>query len=211
MAIIKMDHINKKFGDKDLFHDFSIKVNHGDYVSITGPSGKGKTTLLNMMGLLEKPDSGDVTICGIKNPTFISNKTKDLRRNKLSYLFQNYGLVDTDTVEQNLGYVLKYKHDTKKQKESAMQSALSKVGLDGFLKRKIYTLSGGEQQRVALAKIILKDPEIILADEPTGSLDPANRNYVLDILKMLNENGKTIVVVTHDMEVANCAKTHIEL
>jgi putative ABC transport system ATP-binding protein len=72
-------------------------------------------------------------------------------------------------------------------------------------------LSGGEQQRVALAKIILKDPEIILADEPTGSLDPANRNYVLDILKMLNENGKTIVVVTHDMEVANCAKTHIEL
>jgi putative ABC transport system ATP-binding protein len=164
-----------------------------------------------MMGLLEKPDSGDVTICGIKNPTFISNKTKDLRRNKLSYLFQNYGLVDTDTVEQNLSYVLKHKNYTKKQKGSEMQDALRKVGLDGFLKRKIFTLSGGEQQRVALAKIILKDPEIILADEPTGSLDPANRNYVLNILKMLNESGKTIVVVTHDMEVANCAKTHIEL
>lgn len=211
MAVIKMDNINKKFGEKEIFSNFSIEINQGDYVSITGPSGKGKTTLLNMMGLLEKPDVGDVIICGEKNPTFISKKTKSLRRNDLSYLFQNYGLVDTDTVKQNLGYVLKYKNYTAKQKELEMEKALSIVGLDGFLSRKIYTLSGGEQQRVALAKIILKDPKIILADEPTGSLDPTNRNYVLDILKMLNEKGKTIVVVTHDMEVAKCAKTHINL
>ena len=119
--------------------------------------------------------------------------------------------MDTDTVEQNLKYVIKYKNYSKKQQESEMIKALELVGLDGFLKRKVYTLSGGEQQRVALAKIILKDPKIILADEPTGSLDPANRNYVLKILRMLNDKGKTIVVVTHDAEVAECARIHVKL
>lgn len=211
MSVIKLDNINKKFGDKEIFKNFSLEINEGDYVSVTGPSGKGKTTLLNIMGLLESPDSGNVTICGKENVSFISRQTKNIRRNELSYLFQNYGLVDTDTVEQNLKYVIKYKNYSKKQQESEMIKALELVGLDGFLKRKVYTLSGGEQQRVALAKIILKDPKIILADEPTGSLDPANRNYVLKILRMLNDNGKTIVVVTHDAEVAECARIHVKL
>lgn len=211
MEIIKLENIDKKMGDKEIFKDFSITVQEGDYVSITGPSGRGKTTLLNIMGMLEKPDNGVVEICGKRNPEFISNETREIRRNQISYLFQNYGLVDTDTVEQNLKMVLKHKKGLIKSKSLLIETALQSVGLSGFGNRKVFTLSGGEQQRVALAKIILKNPSVILADEPTGSLDSENRDYVMKILHKLNEEGKTIVVVTHDKEVASSAKRHIHL
>ena len=211
MVVMKLENISKKFGEKTIFDGFSLEINQGDYVSIMGESGKGKTTLLNILGMLETPDSGTVTVCGKKNPKFLSKSTKNLRRNEISYLFQNYGLIDTDTVEENLKLVLKYKNQSSKEKNQNIDVALKQVGLAGFQKRKIFTLSGGEQQRVALAKIILKNPKIILADEPTGSLDSKNRDYVLNILKGLNKQGKTIVVVTHDTEVAKHAYSFIKL
>lgn len=120
-------------------------------------------------------------------------------------------MVDTETVEYNLSLSAHFRKMTKREKKEAYSSALSKVGLPGYEKRKIYTLSGGEQQRVALAKIIIKSPQLILADEPTGSLDARNRDAVLNMLKEFNSKGKTILVVTHDPIVSSCAGRNIQL
>ena len=209
MNAITLKNINKRFGDNIVLDDFSIEVTQGDYVSITGESGKGKTTILNIIGMLNVPDSGTVTILGNKNPDFSSHVAIQLRRNNISYLFQNYGLIDTETVEYNIHISLSFKKLSKAEKKQMIMEALERVGLSGYEKRKIFTLSGGEQQRVALAKIIAKSPTIILADEPTGSLDEKNKNYVLKILDDFNREGKTVIVVTHDPCVAACAKQHI--
>lgn len=209
MKQIILKNIIKKFGDRVIFNDFSLEVEKGDFLSIMGESGKGKTTLLNIIGMLEKPDSGEVIINGNKNLSFSSHKAILLRRYSISYLFQNYGLIDTDTVLNNLKVVTKYKK--LKDERNVILNVLNQVGLNGMEKRKVFTLSGGEQQRVALAKIILKSPQIILADEPTGSLDWNNRDYVLDILRNLNKEGKTVIVVTHDPCVEKCAKKHLYL
>lgn len=211
MADITLSNIRKKFGNKILFQEFSLKIERGEFLAIMGESGAGKTTLLNMMGLLEKPDSGTITICGQKNPGFSSHAAVELRRHHISYLFQNYGLIDTETVEGNMRTATHFKQISRKKERLLIEGALEQVGLRGYEKRKVYTLSGGEQQRVALAKVIAKSPQIIFADEPTGSLDERNRNYVLEILKELNYRGKTIVVVTHDPYVNECAAHHIML
>ncbi len=192
MTAITLSNINKRFGEKVLFRDYSLHIEAGEFAAIKGESGAGKTTLLNIIGLLETPDSGSVTLCGAKNPSFSSRAAVHLRRHKLSYLFQNYGLVDTDTVEANMKLATRFGKAKGKAEKERIADALAQVGLSGYERRKVYTLSGGEQQRVALAKIIAKSPDIILADEPTGSLDERNRSYVMDILKELNRQGKTM-------------------
>src|SRR5699024_9973724 len=181
MADIILSNIHKKFGNKTLFRDFSLKIERGEFLAIMGESGAGKTTLLNMMGLLERPDSGVVTICGQKNPAFSSHAAVELRRHHISYLFQNYGLIDTKTEESNMRTATHFKQVSRKKERRLIAAALEQVGLQGYEKRKVYTLSGGEQQRVALAKVIAKSPQIIFADEPTGSLDERNRSYVMEI------------------------------
>ena len=211
MSIISLKNINKKFGDHTIFNNFDLEVNEGEFVSIMGRSGKGKTTLLNMIGMIEPFSSGDMVICGQKNPKFYSSEARKLRAEKIAYLFQNYGLIDNDTVEENLAVSARFKNLSKAEKKALYAKALEKVGLKGYEKRKIFTLSGGEQQRVALAKIIVKDPDLILADEPAGSLDAQNRDYVMQILKDLNSENKTIIVVTHDPVVESCAKRKIYL
>lgn len=211
MKDIILSNICKKYGDKTLFENFSLQIERGEFLAIMGESGAGKTTLLNMMGLLERPDSGNVVLCGQKNPQFSSRTAVSLRRRHISYLFQNYGLIDTETVENNIRIAIHFKDVSRKKGCYLTADALKQVGLQGYEKRKVYTLSGGEQQRVALAKIIAKSPQIIFADEPTGSLDERNRDYVLKILQELNYQGKTIIVVTHDPFVNECAKRHILL
>ncbi|MGX7197469.1 ABC transporter ATP-binding protein [Enterococcus olivae] len=206
MTKITLKNIQKNFAEKNVLNNFSMTVHQGEYLAITGPSGKGKTTLLNIIGMLEKVDSGDISFDAIKNPTFSSKASLRLRRKEISYLFQNYGLIDNDSVEKNLLLPLKFKKISKQEKRQKISSALTQVGLKNFEKRKVFTLSGGEQQRVALAKIVLKDPAIILADEPTGSLDEQNRDEVLSLLNELHERGKTIIVVTHDSDVADRAQ-----
>ncbi len=211
MADIVLTNISKSFGNKQLFKNLSLKIEKGDFISIMGESGAGKTTLLNIMGLLESPDSGTISVFEKKNLSFSSRTATKLRRRHISYLFQNYGLVDTETVEDNMRLVTHFKKMSRKKEKEIISDALDQVGLSGYENRKVYTLSGGEQQRVALAKIIAKSPQIIFADEPTGSLDEHNRNYVMRILQELNHQGKTIVVVTHDPVVNQCAKKHISL
>lgn len=205
--VIKIKNINKTFENKILFSNFSENILKNEIVAVVGKSGSGKTTLLNMIGGLEKIESGEIYINNIK----VEKKNKiELYRNQVSFLFQNFALVDEWTVEKNLKIALSFRKS--KKDSSEMLKILKIVGLKDKLKEKIYKLSGGEQQRVALARIYLQDNPVILADEPTASLDKENRDLVFSLLKRLQkEKGKTIIIVTHDQELANFCDRVIEL
>lgn len=192
--MIKIKGLTKKFEEKWLFSNFNLVIDDGAFVVFSGPSGCGKTTLLNMIGAIEKIDEGEIWVDNID----IKNKRNHLNyfRSKIGFLFQNFALVDNKTVKENLNLIRK---DCKTN--LSMVEALEIVGLEDKLNKKVYTLSGGEQQRVALARLMLKKCDIILADEPTGSLDATNAAIVMNILRDLNKQGKTIVLVTHDEEI----------
>lgn len=194
--MVILENVTKKFGDKKIFDNFNLTIKNGEFIAITGASGSGKTTLLNMIGMIEKPSQGDIYIDNFKNPIIDSKNGIEILKNKIGYLFQNFALVDNETVSFNLDIALKYIKC--KNKDLLKKEALKKVGLDNFESKKIYTLSGGEQQRVALARLLLKPCDIILADEPTGSLDKKNSNMVMQLLKEINKAGKTVIIVTHD-------------
>lgn len=211
MNIIELDKISKSYNGKNILNKFCLKVSQGEMIAITGKSGQGKTTILNIIGLLESYDSGTLLIDGDLDIKSNSGKSTKILREKISYLFQNFALIDEETVFYNLNLALKYVNSTKQEKLNSIKDALQKVGLSGIEKRKVFELSGGEQQRVALARIILKPSKIILADEPTGSLDDENLHIVLDMLKFLNKLGKTIIIVTHDNRVANECTRIIEI
>ncbi|MFL8672910.1 putative bacteriocin export ABC transporter [Clostridioides sp. GD02404] len=206
--ICKLTNITKFYKDKNVFNNISLEVNKGEMLAITGKSGAGKSTILNIIGLLDKVDSGKIELFG-KDVTNLSRRDKEvLLRNKISYLFQNFALIENDTISKNLDVALYYSKMNKKDKELLKLKVLKDLDLEISLNKKIYSLSGGEQQRIALARIILKPSELILADEPTGSLDSKSREKILSTLKLLNDKGKTIVIVTHDDIVANiCSRT----
>ncbi|KOC46747.1 ABC transporter ATP-binding protein [Clostridium botulinum] len=207
--IIKLVNVKKKFGSHAIFENLNLNVEENDFVAIVGKSGKGKTTLLNMIGCIEPITSGEINVCGIKNPNINKKSGSQLLRNKISFLFQNYALVDDETVNFNLDIALRFTKGSKSEKDTLKKDALKMVGLSGYESRKVYELSGGEQQRIAIARAILKPSNLVLADEPTGSLDPENRDIVLKLLSKMNEMGKTIIVVTHDSTVADYCKRKI--
>ncbi|PEA52901.1 bacteriocin ABC transporter ATP-binding protein [Bacillus pseudomycoides] len=204
--MIEVKQLSKKYNTHYVFKNLNFKISRGEMVALVGPSGVGKSTLLNIIGSLESFDEGEVLIDGK-----IMNKRENVKllRDKFGFLFQNYALIDQETVSKNLDIALKFKkiNNKKKLKEQVM----SKVGLKDKMEHKIYELSGGEQQRVALARLMLKSCNIILADEPTGALDQENRNMVLRFLKELHKEGKTLVIVTHDPYVAEFCDRKIEL
>lgn len=198
--MIKIEKLNKSFGDKVLFNNFSYTINDGEFIIFSGKSGCGKTTLLNMIGGIESLDSGKIIVDGMD----ISKRRNLINylKNNVGFLFQNFALIENKTVEQNLKLVCKSTKDC-----LSINDALEKVGLKNELKTKIYKLSGGEQQRVALARLMVKKCDIILADEPTGSLDKENADKVIEILQQLNKQGKTVLLVTHSSEYNSvCSK-----
>lgn len=199
-SLIELNNISKSYDSKEIFTDFSFKVSKHEKILIIGPSGAGKSTLLNILGTLEKVDQGETVHFSKKNIRPQSKKSIILLREKISYLFQNYALIDNETVEKNLKLALKFSKD--KDKENIIEESLEKVGLKGYKDRMVYSLSGGEQQRVSLSRLLIKPSEIILADEPTGNLDYENAQVVMNILEELYLQGKSIVMVSHDMRFA---------
>lgn len=200
-TLISLKNITKKFPNKIIFKNFNLEIEPRKKILIMGPSGSGKTTLLNIIGLLETIDSGETIHFGFKNLKINTRTSSKLLREKISYLFQNYALIDSDSVYDNLKIALKY--NKSKNRNEVIEEALNQVGLSGFQKRAVYTLSGGEQQRVALARLIIKPSELILADEPTGNLDDKNAFEIMRILDYLNSLGKTIIMVSHDYRFAD--------
>ena len=201
--MITIKNLNKSFGEKQVFTNFNCTIKNGFMTAIIGKSGSGKSTLLNMIGLLDLDYQGEILYDDVNIKKLKENKQVEFIRNNINYLFQNYALIDNETVEQNLLLTLAYEKISKKEKLNKINTVLTKVGLDNFNDKKIYTLSGGQQQRIALARTIIKKGNIILADEPTGNLDEENKNQVLNILKELKKLGKTIIIVTHDLSIAN--------
>lgn len=208
MSIIKLENITKSYGYHRIFNDYNLSVEEGEFVAICGESGKGKTTLLNIIGMIEKADKGDVYLFDIKNPDIRKASGRKLLRTKMTYVFQNYGLVEDKTVQYNLKIASHFTEATEKD----MEEVLNKVGLDKtILKSKVYTLSGGEQQRVAIARVVLKKCKLLLADEPTGSLDAGNKEVVMKLFEKLHKDGTTIIMVTHDEEILKYATRVIQL
>lgn len=202
--MIEIRNLSKSFGEKNLFDNYSLQINDGEFVIFTGVSGCGKTTLLNMIGSLESADSGEIRVDGT-DITKKKNQRVYLKR-KVGFLFQNFALVDNKTVEENLRLV---KNDCRSGVST--EEALEMVGLSDKAKQKVYSLSGGEQQRAALARLIVKKCDLVLADEPTGSLDRKNADTVFSILEKINESGKTVIMVTHDEAFKEKGKKVIEL
>jgi putative ABC transport system ATP-binding protein len=207
-TIISCRNLGKSFNSKQVIHGFDMDLLDNSYTCIVGVSGSGKSTLLNMIGLLEKPTEGDLYIFGKKSPTPFSISAQKILKEKIGYLFQNFALIDNMTVMENLEYAVMRK---KKIDKSIISDSLDKVGLHGFENKYVYQCSGGEQQRIAIARLLIKPCEIVLCDEPTGSLDDENKKLVLDLIDELHKMGKTIVVVTHDKDVVERAQKVIEL
>ena len=201
-----------------------MEIEQGSFVAIQGASESGKSTLLNMIGLLDSPDKGNIVIFDKKNVKPFSRQANKLLKAKIGYLFQNFALIDNKSVYYNL--YLSVDHFSFPNKKERILKALEDVGLKGFENKKICECSGGEQQRVAIARAIAKNPklllcalarllikpcQLILADEPTGSLDSVNKEVVFKILKKMQAQGKTIVIVSHDEELVERADRIINI
>lgn len=210
-AIVKIENLNKTYKDKIVLNNFNLDIEEKSFTIVNGPSGSGKSTLLNIIGLLDKKTRGDITLFGQKNVSPFSKKATVLLRDKIGYLFQNYALVENKTVGYNLKIALENVKGTKSEKERMIRKALKEVGLEGYEEKSIYKCSGGEQQRIAIARLLIKPCELILADEPTGSLDHGNKMLVVELLKKLHQDGKTIVMVTHDEELMDIGDNKVKL
>lgn len=204
MDIMRLENISKVYNTKKIFENFNLTVEKGEFLGIKGESGKGKSTLLNIIGLLETCD-GRVIMDGKEINYKNTKEIQSLLRNKIGYLFQNFALIDDLNVYENLKIVLK--KDEKKNGKAVILQELKKVGMEDALNKKVYQLSGGEQQRIAIVRLILHKSEIILADEPTGSLDIKNAKIVMDLLKEFHKQGKTVIMVSHDERAfQNCSR-----
>ena len=204
MTLIKLENITKTFNGEPIFVNFNLEIDKGEFLGIAGRSGAGKSTLLNIIGLLEECE-GTVSIKGKKIDNINSKEARLVLKNDIGYLFQNYALIDDLTVYDNLTII--FDKTPKKERRTLALRELSELGLGDVLEKKIYQLSGGEQQRVAMARLILRDSEIILADEPTGSLDKKNGALIMSLLKELHMQGKTIIMVSHDENaILNCTR-----
>lgn len=210
--VVRISGLNKKYGDRVIFHEFNLLVHSGEMLCVSGQSGSGKSTLLNIIGMFEQADSGEIYLFEKKIPKAESKEGKALLKNRLFYLFQNFALVTDASVDYNLEIPLLESRIPKNEKLMMKKNALKEVGLDYLsLKEKIYHLSGGEQQRVALARGYIKKFDLLLADEPTGSLDEKNRDAIISILDRFHDAGKTIIIVSHDPMIMEHCEKHVRI
>lgn len=208
---VSLSGVCKSFGSNVVLQDVHLRVEIGSMVAVCGPSGCGKTTLLDIVGLLQRPDKGEILLLGEEAPRPRTRRATRFIREHINYLFQSFALVETEDVRKNLIIGLRYASGTATEKAAAVEEALTLVGLEGKADTPVYELSGGECQRVALARAMLKPGSILLADEPTGSLDSANRDGVVGLLRSMAQDGKAVLVVTHDKVVADACDTVMSL
>ena len=210
MTNIVVENAAKSFNEHQLFSGLSFHVNSGQLTALTGPSGSGKSTLLNCIGLLERLDKGQIYVEDKKIARMNPESQRKFRRDTLGYMFQNYALVENATISENLEIALSAK-GRRAVARADFEGALRRVGLAGRGKEHVYTLSGGEQQRVALARLIVKKPSIILADEPTGALDATNSQMVLGELERIAQEGAAVIIATHSKQVVDACSQVISL
>ena len=191
--------------------DFSLTVNEGEFIAVTGPSGSGKTTFLNIAGLLEPFTTGQYTLDGVDIGGLSDNETADLRNQKIGYIFQGFNLIPDLNLYENVEVPLRYRGIAAKERKIRIEQCLEQVGLASRAKHLPQQLSGGQQQRVAIARALAGKPRFLLADEPTGNLDSLMARQVMELLEEINKNGATIVMVTHDAELARRAPRNIQV
>lgn len=211
-TFLQVDALNKSFGSNTVLHNISFEIESGESVALVGPSGCGKSTLLNIIGLLETLDSGTINLEGRTYPSINSKKATLMRRTEINYLFQSFALINDWKVSKNLLLALQYTKLSKQEQECLIRAALENYGIGEKFDAVVNELSGGEKQRVAIARAMIKPGNLILADEPTGSLDKAMATIVIDsLLDSVHANHKTLLMVTHDMDIAQRCDRIIEL
>ena len=208
MSLLEIKNVSKIYGELKALDDVSLSVEKGEWVAIMGPSGSGKSTMMNIIGCMDKPSLGQVLLDGVDISKESSKKLTEIRRDKIGLIFQQFHMVSYLTAVENV-MVSQYYHSMPDEQEAL--EALERVGLKQRAHHLPSQLSGGEQQRVCVARALINHPEIILADEPTGNLDEANENIVLDLFRQLHREGTTLIVVTHDPEVGEAAQRMIVL
>ena len=204
--LLEVKNVSKIYGDLHALKDVSLTVRKGEWVAIMGSSGSGKSTMMNIIGCMDKPTIGEVILDGQDITKKSQRALTEVRREKIGLIFQQFHLIPYLTALENV-MVAQYYHSIPDEEEALR--ALERVGLKERAKHLPSQLSGGEQQRVCIARALINSPEIILADEPTGNLDETNEKIVIEILRQLHEEGTTIIVVTHDLEVGDVAERKI--
>ena len=208
--LLNLQNIDKNYGKEPLIvpvlKDVSLEIAQGDYIAIMGPSGSGKTTLMNIIGCLDRASEGTYLFEEEDISEMNDDALSDLRLNKIGFVFQNFNLLNSQTAQENVALPLIYAGVDKETRNHRANVALSKVGLADRTTFKPNQLSGGQKQRVAIARAIINNPKILLADEPTGALDQASGKQVIELFKALNDEGVTIIMITHDANVASHAK-----
>lgn len=212
--LLVLNGVTKSYGSENpvpVLQPTNLVVNHGDYLAITGPSGSGKSTLLNILGLLDAPTSGEYIVGGLNTTTATERQTLALRGHVFGFIFQAFHLIPGKTSLENVEMGALYSNPRRRERREAAIEKLGQLAMSHRMHADPRTLSGGEKQRVAIARALMGDPLILLCDEPTGNLDSTNTDTTIELLENLNRGGLTVVVVTHDADVASRAFRHIKV
>lgn len=214
-TLIELKNVTKIYGTGDssvkALENMNLSVSKGEFVAICGVSGSGKSTLLHLIGCLDKPTSGEITIDGIDIVNQSQSARAQMRNSKIGFVLQDFGLIPYRSAYENVMVPLYFADGKITDRKSRVMNALKSTGVEDLSGRRVNKLSGGQKQRVAIARALVNDAPIILADEPTGALDSATRDEIKTLLTNVNKQGKTVIVVTHDMELANAAHRVINI
>lgn len=213
--MIELINVKKIYGkgknELMVLDDINLKIDMGEYASIVGPSGSGKTTLMNILGFIDVPSYGEYFFEGRLTSSLKDNELSKIRNRKIGFIFQSFNLISELTALENIELPMIYANISPAKRIKKAKELLEVVGLSNRMNHKPPELSGGQQQRVAIARALALDPPLLLADEPTGNLDSKSGNEIIDLLEKLNRDGKTIIVITHDRQIASRTRRRIEI